>query len=174
MAALITGRTASEMPGLDIAEQKSWQNFLDSTLRLYSTLNRQLTDAHQLSLFDVRVLDMLDNAPSGCARMGDLAEALPSLPSRLTRQVRRLEEQGLVRREASRDDRRGVVAAITDDGRAAVRRAMVTYAQGVRTYFLGQLSRSQIAAMGENCRRISAALKLSDRAAKTGGQAGDA
>jgi hypothetical protein len=51
---------------------------------------------------------------------------------------------------------------------------MVTYAQGVRTYFLGQLSRSQVAAMGENCRRISAALKLSDRASKTGGQAGGA
>src|ERR1700722_3264194 len=162
MAALIAGRTASEMPGLDIAEQKSWQNFLDSTLRLCSTLNRQLTDAHQLSL-----LDILDNAPTGCARMGDLAEALPSLPSRLTRQVRRLEGQGLVRREASQDDGRGVVAAITDDGRAAVRHAMVTYSEGVRTYFLGQLSRSQISAMGENCRRISAALRLSDRASKT-------
>jgi hypothetical protein len=73
MAALIAGRTASEMPGLDIAEQKSWQNFLDSTLRLYAMLNRRLTDAHQLSLFDVRVLDILDNAPDGCARMGDLA-----------------------------------------------------------------------------------------------------
>jgi|SRR5581483_4671670 len=168
MAALIAGRTASEMPGLDIAEQKSWQNFLDSTLRLYTTLNRQLADAHQLSLFDVRVLDMLDSAPTGCARMGDLAEALPSLPSRLTRQIRRLEGQGLVRREASPDDRRGVVAAITDDGRALARRAMVTYAEGVRTHFLGHLSRAQIAAMGENCRRISAALKLSDRSTKTG------
>jgi DNA-binding MarR family transcriptional regulator len=167
MAALIAGRTASEMPGLDIAEQKSWQNFLDSTLRLYSTLNRQLTDAHQLSLFDVRVLDILDNTPSGCARMGDLAEALPSLPSRLTRQIHRLEGHGLVRRAASCDDRRGVVATITDDGRAAVRQAMVTYAQSVRTYFLGQLSRSQVAAMGENCRRISAALKRSDGASKT-------
>jgi DNA-binding MarR family transcriptional regulator len=172
MAALIAGRTASEMPGLDIAEQKSWQNFLDSTLRLYSTLNRRLTDAHQLSLFDVRVLEMLDSAPGGCARMGDLAEALPSLPSRLTRQIRRLEGQGLVRREASRDDGRGVVAAITDDGRAAAQQAMVTYAQGVRTYFLGQLSRSQIAAMGENCRRISAALKVPHRASRSGGQVG--
>jgi DNA-binding MarR family transcriptional regulator len=159
MAARIAGRTAGQMPGLDIAEQKSWQNYLDSTLRLYATLNRQLTEAHQLSLFDVRVLDMLDNAPAGCARMGDLAEALASLPSRLTRQVRRLEGQGLVRREASQDDGRGVVAAITDDGRTAARRAMVTYAQGVRTHFLAQLSRSQIAAMGENCRRISAVLK---------------
>jgi hypothetical protein len=36
---------------------------------------------------------------------------------------------------------------------------MVTYAECVRTNFLGQLSRSQVAAMGENCRRISAALR---------------
>jgi len=169
MGGLVAGRTASEMPGLDIAEQTSWQNFLDSALRISATLNRRLTDAHQLSLFDVRVLDMLDNAPTGCARMGDLAEALPSLPSRLTRQIRRLEAQGLVRREASQDDRRGVVATITNDGRTAARQAMATYAHGVQTYFLGPLSALQIAEMGENCRRISAALKLSERASKAGG-----
>jgi len=159
VAALIAGRTASEMPGLDIAEQKSWQNYLDATLRLFATLNRQLTDAHQLSLFDVRLLDVLDSSPAGRARMGDLAEALASQPSRLTRQVRRLEGQGLVQREASLHDRRGVVASITDDGRAAARQARTTYAQAVRAYFLAPLSRSQIVAMGENCRRIGAALK---------------
>lgn len=41
------------------------------------------------------------------------------------------------------------MATVTDDGRAAVRRAMVTYARGVRTHFAGQLSRAQMAAMGE-------------------------
>ncbi len=147
------------MPGLDIAEHKAWQNFLDSTLRLHGTLNRRLTEVHQLSMFDLRVLDMLDHAPTGCARMGDLAEALASLPSRLTRQVRRLEAQGLVGRKTSPDDRRGVVAAITDDGRAVAREAMTTYAEGIRAHFLGPLSRSQVVAVGENCRRISAALK---------------
>src|SRR5580704_14155878 len=157
MAALIAGRTASDMPGLDIAEQKSWQNFLDSTLRLNATLNRRLCEAHELSLFDVRVLDMLDHAPIGSVRMGDLAEALASLPSRLTRQVRRLEAQGLVRRETSPEDRRGVVAAITDDGRAIAQEATATYAAGIRAHFLGPLSRSQVVAVGENCRRISAA-----------------
>ena len=40
----------------------------------------------------------------------------------------------------------------------------MTYAQGVRAYFLAPLSRPQIAAMGENCRRISAALKLESAA----------
>ena len=81
MAALIAGRTASEMPGLDIAEQKSWQNFLDSTLRLYAMLNRRLTEVHQLSLFDVRVLDMLDNAPALSVPTG--------LPSWATRRATR-------------------------------------------------------------------------------------
>ncbi len=64
-----------------------------------------------------------------------------------------------MRREASPDDGRGVIATITDKGREVVEEAMVTYPKGVRTNFLGQLSRPQIAAMGENCRRISAALK---------------
>src|SRR5205807_1404899 len=121
MAALIAGRTSSGMPGLDIAEQRSWQHFLDSTLRLNATLNRRLTEAHELSLFDVRVLDTLDHAPGGSVRMGDLAEALASLPSRLTRQIRRLESRGLVRREASKADRR-VGRAADDADRRGPRR----------------------------------------------------
>ena len=43
--------------------------------------------------------------------MGDLADGLMSLPSRVTRQIRRLEVQGLVRRGASPDDGRGVLAS---------------------------------------------------------------
>ena len=159
MEGMIAGRTESDMPGLDIAEQRSWQNYLDSALRIYATLNRGLTESHNLTLVDVRLLDLLDKSPNGSARMGDLAEALMSLPSRVTRQIRRLEGQGLVRRAASPEDGRGVLATITDDGRDAVKKAMATYCQGVRTHFLGQLSRPQIAAMGENCRRISSALK---------------
>jgi DNA-binding MarR family transcriptional regulator len=168
MEGMIAGRTAGDMPGLDIAEQRTWQNFLDSALRMYATLNRALVEAHHLTLNDVRLLDILDKSPSGSARMGDLADGLMSLPSRVTRQIRRLEVQGLVRRGASPDDGRGVLASITDDGRLLVRQAMVTYGQGVRDNFLGKLSRPQIAAMGENCRRISVALKGTPSAAKVG------
>ncbi len=168
MEGIIAGRTASDMPGLDIAEQRSWQNFLDSALRLYATLNRTLVEVHQLTLNDVRLLDMLDKSATGSARMGDLADGLMSLPSRVTRQIRRLEMSGLVRRDASPDDGRGVLATITEDGRAAVRQAMLTYGQEVRAHFLGRLSRPQIAAMGENCRRISTALKTGSSAAKLG------
>lgn len=168
MEAIIAGRTAGEIPGLDIAEQRSWQNFLDSALRLYATLNRSLVDAHHLTLNDVRLLDMLDRSAAGSLRMGDLAEGLLSLPSRVTRQIRRLETQGLVRRGASPDDGRGVLARITDEGRTAVRRAMITYGEGVRLHFLGSLSRPQVTSMGENCRRIGVALERGAPNAKVG------
>jgi len=45
---------------------------------------------------------------------------------------------------------------------------MVTYGEGVRENFLGKLSRPQIAAMGENCRRISAGLRETPSGAKVG------
>ncbi|HZA12215.1 MarR family winged helix-turn-helix transcriptional regulator [Mycobacterium sp.] len=160
MEGLIAGRTASEMPGLDIAELRSWQNFLEAALRMSAALNRGLVESHQLTLVDVRLLDMLNKSPSGSARMGDLADGLMSLPSRITRQIRRLENQGLVKREASPDDGRGVLATITADGRAMVKDAMVTYGLCVRQHFLGQLTRPQVAAIGENCRRINAGLKV--------------
>jgi DNA-binding MarR family transcriptional regulator len=166
MTGMIVGRTASDMPGLDIAEQHSWQNFLEAALRVHATLNRGLTEAHHLTLVDVRLLEMLAHSPAGSARMGDLAEGLMSLPSRVTRQMRRLEAQGMVKRTASLDDGRGVVATITDIGEAALDRAMVTYSTAVREHFINQLSRAQVASIGENCRRISTALKGSAEPAK--------
>jgi DNA-binding MarR family transcriptional regulator len=98
--------------------------------------------------------------------MGDLASALPALPSRLTRQIRRLETQELVERGASPEDRRGVLATITDKGRNLGEHAMVTYAHDVRTDFLGPLPRPQIGAMEDTCQRINAPLKRAERAAK--------
>ncbi|MGE0777212.1 MarR family winged helix-turn-helix transcriptional regulator [Mycolicibacterium sp.] len=168
MEGIIGGRTASDTPGLDIAEQRAWQNFLDAALRLYATMNRSLTEQHRLTLNDVRLLDMLAKSPTGAARMGDLAVGLMSLPSRVTRQIHRLEVQGLVSRGASPVDGRGVLATITPEGREFLADAMKTYGAAVRIHFLEPLSRAQIAAMGENCRRISARLKSGAPSAKIG------
>ncbi len=164
MGGTIAGRTASELPGLDIAEERSWQNFLEASLRLYGTLNKKLSEQHKLSLVDVRLLEILSRSETGSARMGDLAEQLLSLPSRVTRQIRRLEAAGLVEREASPDDGRGVLAGITDRGRALVEESLATYGEAVREYFLGPLTRPQMSALGENCRRISADLKVKSAA----------
>ena len=159
MGGTIGGRTASEMPGLNIAEQRSWDNFLEAALRVYGTLNKLLNERHGLSLLDVRLLDILDRSETGAARMGELAGQLQSLPSRVTRQIHRLERLGLVRRQPSPHDGRGVLAGITDVGRTAIAEATFTYAEAVRQRFLLPLTRSQISSLGENCRRISSALQ---------------
>lgn len=153
------GRTASEIPGLDIAEQRSWQNYLTATLRLCSTLNRRLIDAHQLPIADLQLLQTLSATPGEGARMGELAAVLHELPCRLTRQTRRLEVQGLVQRHVSAQDRRGVVVTITDEGRLLADQATMTYAQNVRAVFLDCLSPAQIGAMKERCNRIALPLK---------------
>lgn len=161
MGGTIGGGPGIAMPGLEIAEQRAWENFLDATLRIYGSLNRTLSDGHKLTLVDVRLLHILDASESGSSRMGDLAEQLVSLPSRVTRQIRRLEDAGLVQRKASPEDGRGVLASITDRGRDVVAAAMVTYSEAVRQQFLAPLSRPQISALGENCRRLSEAVRAS-------------
>lgn len=150
----------SHPPALDDTEQRSWQHFLDAAMRLYILLNRKLMDVHKLTLFDVLLLEMLAKSGSGSARMGDLAHALMLTPSRVSQQIRRLESQGLVQRSTSNRDRRGVVATITHDGLARIRPALVTYAQAVRTHYLDQLSRPQMAALGDGSRRINSGMNL--------------
>ena len=112
-------------------------------------------------------LDLLNNSPGGSVQMGNLAEALAAPPSRLTRQIKRLELRGLVHREASPHDRRCVVATITDTGQTSVAHAMITYANAIRTHFLAPLTRPRIAAVGVTCRQISTALKSSGRSGAT-------
>lgn len=152
-------RTASDLPGLDIAEQRSWQNYLNAALRFHAAMDHCLTDSHHLSVIDMRVLDILDKSRNGAARMGDLADALAANAHHMTKRISRLEERGLVRREQNPEDRRGVVATITAEGRSVARHASIDYAQGVKTHLVGSLSRRQLTTLEENCRRINMGLE---------------
>lgn len=152
-------RTASDLPGLDLAEQKSWQSFVEASLRLNAAVSRWLADAHDLSAMDLRVLSVLLKAPTGFVRMGDLAKEVGLLPGHLTKRVQRLEERRLVRREKYPHDRRVVMAAITDEGRTIAAKAAMTIARGVRADLGGSLSSAMVSIIEKNCGRISAQFK---------------
>lgn len=152
------GRTPSSMPGLDIGELKSWQNYIDAALRLQAKLNHELTERYRLTLEDVRLLHELAKSDTGAVRMGALAHTLVSTPSRISRRVDRLEAKKLAHRASSDRDGRYVLARITDEGRTVLADALATYGQAVRENYLSPLSRPQVAAMAENCRRITAGL----------------
>lgn len=147
-------RSESEVPGLDLAEFRSWQNFWVATNRLNFLLNRKMVASHSISLTDFHVLQQLLRSANGSCRMGDIATSLLASRSRITHQVRRLEEQGLVKRGSMPQDRRAVLAALTEQGRALGEAAMRTYSECVREHYLMRLTRPQQAAIAESFRRV--------------------
>ncbi len=152
----------TRLPGLDDLEHECWQEFLNASAQLMDVLSRRLLAENQLTLFDFLLLDILNRAPGGWARMGDLAQELMVNRSRISQQVRRLESQGLVARARSTKDLRGVVAVITRQGRAKIKPAAQAYAQDVRRYYLDQMSRRQMLAMSDGCRRIAQRAKAAE------------
>ena len=132
-------------------------------LRFDAAMNRLLTAVHQLSVIDVRVLEILARSTEGSARMGDLAGALAATRRQMTKRIDHLEARMLVRREPDQHDRRGVVALVTEAGRFMIDQAKITYAQGVTRYLLDPLTARQVNTVAENCWRIGQALTASDR-----------
>lgn len=132
-------------------------------------VNRSLFDRHQLTVFEFLVLEALARSTGGSARMGDLAEATVLAPSRLTELARRMETQGLVRRRRSTADGRGVVASITPEGRSRLRAVARTHTEAVRAHYLAQLSRQQMIALGDCCRRVNVPLKAAAKSRRREG-----
>ncbi|WP_233209117.1 MarR family transcriptional regulator [Mycobacterium sp. ENV421] len=148
--------------GLDDVEAHAWVQFESVAIALHGLVNRALQHHHQLSLADVQLMTHLKS--HGPSPMGALAEMLMVTPSALTQQIQRLERRRLVDREASSDDGRRVLATLTRHGLRVAAASLETYAGVVRAHFLDELSRNQMIALGDGCRRISARLKEADSA----------
>jgi len=157
---------AIRLPGLDDIEQMSWQQFVVSSTGVLATLNRNLMVRHRLDLNEFRLLDFLARSVTGSARMGELAEELMLLRSRVTWMTCRLEARGLIRRARIPGDGRGVRAEITPEGRMRVGEAVKTYAQQVRRLYVNQMSRQQMLALGASCQRINASLESAELQAR--------
>ena len=87
--------------------------YLDS-VTLSEALQTQIWHTAELTLVQVRVMRRLAKQAQSLGQLGaELALAPPSM----TRLVDRLEERGLIQRQRDVDDRRKVVAMLTDQGR---------------------------------------------------------
>jgi DNA-binding MarR family transcriptional regulator len=75
-----------------------------------------------LSLAKLRAMEQLAGAPDGVP-LGQLADRLNCVKSNVTQLVDRLEADGFVRRVQRPNDKRCVVATLTDKGRASFRSA---------------------------------------------------
>jgi DNA-binding MarR family transcriptional regulator len=129
---------------LDALEFRTWRAFLYTYARVVPTLDRELAGALGLSLNQFEVLNRLRRAGARGLRMSDLASRLVLSPSGVTRAVDQLEQRGLVERCVFEGDKRGYLAALTADGRAALRRATSVHVQGLRKHFLTHMSRTEL------------------------------
>ncbi|WP_326945645.1 MarR family transcriptional regulator [Amycolatopsis sp. NBC_01307] len=125
---------------LDEAESDAWRSYIVATLRLRQRLHRELADRHDVSLTDYEVLVCLEIQPERRMRMSELAVLMGSTKSRLSHQVGRLEDAGMVRRVRDPEDKRGVITELTDDGVRLLESAAPTHVEGVREHLIDLLS----------------------------------
>jgi DNA-binding MarR family transcriptional regulator len=134
---------------LDPDEQRAWRSYIVGTTRLLERLDRDLREAHGLSLPEYEVLVRLSEADNRSMRMAELALSLSHSRSRTTHTIARMEVAGLVRRFTCDQDGRGRWATLSDKGWRVLTEAAHTHVRGVREHLLDQLSPDQFATVGE-------------------------
>ncbi|WP_245579929.1 MarR family winged helix-turn-helix transcriptional regulator [Brevibacterium album] len=132
---------------LDAGEQAAWRSFLDAHQLLMTKLDSELREASPLGLTEYTVLVRLSEAEDRTLRMATLAADTGLSRSRLTHIVSRLEERGIVCRDKSVDDRRGVQCRLTEEGFGLLERTAPVHVAGVREHLIDLLGREQIAQM---------------------------
>ena len=147
---------------LDDAQQGHWRAWLAASTLLADRLNRDLIEAQGLSLADYEIMVRLSDAPTRTIRMSELAGLTLSSRSRLTHQIDRMEQAGLVERQACPDDRRGQNCVLTDKGWATLVAAAPSHVDSVREHFVDILSDAEFAALGRACAKIAAHLETPD------------
>jgi DNA-binding MarR family transcriptional regulator len=120
-------------------EEAFWRAFLRALTVVPRALEADLVAEHGLSLTDYCGLMHLSEAPGGRLRMSDLAGRCAMSLSRTTRIVNRLEDQGLLRREPSSSDGRGLDAVLTDAGSARLSRAWPCHLASVRRHVMSHM-----------------------------------
>lgn len=142
---------------LDADELTAWRTYAEVGPRLLAALERDLAPTG-LTLGDYQVLVHLSEAPERRMRMCDLASALHLSPSGLTRRLDGLVRSGVVDRQGSPDDRRVMLAVLTDAGYEALVDAAPVHVDSVRRRALDHLRPAQVAALGSIFRVIGEAL----------------
>ena len=137
------------MPGTDgqprwltDEEQQAWRATIQLSQLLLRQLDRELA-VHGLNGRDYEILVALSEAPEHRLRMTDLADATSQSRSRLSHQISRMEQRGLIRRDNCEGDKRGTFAVLTKAGFETIERVAPDHVESVRRHFIDRLSPGQ-------------------------------
>lgn len=154
---------------LDEREQQAWRGLVTLQAQLNARLRRSLQRNDGFSDATYAVLVHLSESADGRLRAFELGEALQWEKSRLSHQLRRMEQRGLVERAGCETDRRGAHVALTVEGRRAIEAAAPGHLDEVRRSFFAALTPGQVDAFSEICAAVLLNLaRLDSKAADAG------
>lgn len=125
-------------------EQQAWLELAGVLVWLPAALDAQLQADAGLSHFEYQVLSVLSTSPERTARMGDLAALANGSPSRLSHVVGRAEKQGWVTRGTDPDNKRIVLATLTEAGWQKVVDSAPGHVDAVRRFVFDPLDSGQV------------------------------
>ena len=160
----MTRHGAEEPPvrWLTAAELESWLSVVRLMMWLPWSVDQQLRRDSNLGMVEYQVLAMLSTSPQRTMRMSSLAQITNASLSRLSHLFKRLEERGLVRREADPADGRFTNAILTGEGLEVLAAAAPGHVTHVRSLVIDVLSPEQLRRMGHAADRIMSRIDTSE------------
>ena len=119
---------------------RAWRAFLWAPALVTRRLERKMVAAAGLTLPWFDVLIHLYEAPERRLRLQSLADSVVLSHGGLTRLVDRMEAAGLVRRESSTEDRRGIYAVLTEQGRERFEALLPGHRADIQEHFTHHLT----------------------------------
>jgi DNA-binding MarR family transcriptional regulator len=135
-----------------------WRAFMLMRGQLDRALADRLEANAGISSADYVVLVELFEAPERRLRASRLAAFIAWEKSRLSHQLTRMEQRGLVQRTDCEDDLRGKWVVLTNDGRRAVLKAMRDHNHAIREYFFDVLDDEEKAVLQRLSDRVLSAI----------------
>ncbi len=147
---------------LDETEAHAWRSFQRMNMRLLARLVKDLNSHSGLSYQDYAVLVALTDEPGGGMRLFQLGRELGWEKSRISHQVTRMAQRGLVEKRSCGTDRRGAVVVVTPAGRDDISAAAPSHVRAVRRLFIDRLTPAQLEALADVADTALAALTEED------------
>ena len=126
----------TEPKWLDSREDRAWRAFVHASHQLPVRLNRDLLQDSGITAADYQVLSVLSEHTTGRMSAQELCGLLQWEKSRLSHQLRRMEELGLIVREPNPADARSVMVRLRPAGRRTIEDAAPQHVHNVRRHFI--------------------------------------
>ena len=160
----MVGEKTGESAELDSTETRVWLGYRRMRALLDLRIARETMRDSGLSEADYDVLANLAAEPDHRSRLNELATTMVWSKSRLSHQLARMRQRGLVASEECADDGRGTVIVLTGAGQAAIEAAGPSHVASVRRNFFDLLSPEQLSRMEDFTNTLLAHLTSTEEA----------